>query len=106
MRKKKIFIMTNERSKDDNSENLLPDEPCEVIEKLGIGFSKLNNKFVNLLEENQKIKRQFENLQEEYQETLRINSELNEKNQNILLINRELNLINTELNEKIKKFYV
>ena len=70
--------MTNERSKDDSSENF-PEKPCEVIGKLGIGFNKLNNKFINLLEENQRIKQQYKNLEEKNQEILCINSDLNEK---------------------------
>ncbi len=66
--------MTNE---DSISENL--DDSREVIEKLGIDYNKLNNKLVNLLEENQKIKQQYKNLLEKNQEILRINSDLNEK---------------------------
>ncbi|GBC29110.2 hypothetical protein GLOIN_2v1687711 [Rhizophagus irregularis DAOM 181602=DAOM 197198] len=74
--------MTNECS---NSENLFPaDNQHEVVEKLEIGFKRLNNKFINLLEENQRIKQHNNNLQEENQEILYINSELNEKYQEIL----------------------
>ncbi|RGB27127.1 hypothetical protein C1646_819954 [Rhizophagus diaphanus] len=74
--------MANEHSKDKSH---------EVVEKLGIGFNKLNNKFVNLLEENQKIKQQYKNHEEKIQEILRTNSELNEKNKEILRTISELN---------------
>ncbi|CAB4421887.1 unnamed protein product [Rhizophagus irregularis] len=74
--------MANERSKDKSH---------EVVEKLGIGFNKLNNKFVNLLEENQKIKQQYKNHEEKIQEILRTNSELNEKNKEFLRTISELN---------------
>ncbi|GBB91423.1 hypothetical protein RclHR1_01870018 [Rhizophagus clarus] len=72
--------MTNEHSKDDTSENLFSNKPHEVIEKLGISYYELNNKFINLLEENQKIKQQCKNLEEKNQENVltRINSELKE----------------------------
>ncbi|GES97121.1 hypothetical protein GLOIN_2v1474266 [Rhizophagus clarus] len=113
--------MTNERC---SSENLSSDKSREVIEKLGIGFHKLNNKFVNILEENQKINRQYKNLEEKiqqilhtnselsekYQEILRTNSELNEKNQEILRINsnlieenNEASRINSELRKQIQE---
>ncbi|CAB5381459.1 unnamed protein product [Rhizophagus irregularis] len=74
--------MANERSKDKSH---------EVVEKLGIGFNKLNNKFVNLLEENQKIKQQYKNHEEKIQEILRTNSELNKKNKEFLCTISELN---------------
>ncbi|CAB5355852.1 unnamed protein product [Rhizophagus irregularis] len=74
--------MANERSKDKSH---------EVVEKLGIGFNKLNNKFVNLLEENQKIKQQYKNHEEKIQEILRTNSELNVKNKEFLRTISELN---------------
>ncbi|CAB5355804.1 unnamed protein product [Rhizophagus irregularis] len=84
--------MTNE------CENLfLADNHHEVVEKLETGFNKLNNKFVNLLEENQRIKQQYENLQEKSQEILYINSELNEKYQEILRVNSDLNKKNQEI---------
>ncbi|CAG8738605.1 10066_t:CDS:2 [Rhizophagus irregularis] len=87
--------MTNECS---NSENLFPaDNQHEVVEKLEIGFKRLNNKFINLLEENQRIKQHNNNLQEENQEILYINSELNEKYQEILRTNSELNEKNQEI---------
>ncbi|RGB27140.1 hypothetical protein C1646_769521 [Rhizophagus diaphanus] len=87
--------MTNECS---NSKNLFPDDNHhEVVEKLETGFNKLNNKFVNLLEENQRIKQQYENLQEKSQEILNINSELNEKYQENLRINSDLNKKNQEI---------
>ncbi|CAB5385689.1 unnamed protein product [Rhizophagus irregularis] len=87
--------MTNECS---NSENLFPaDNQHEVVEKLEIGFKRLNNKFINLLEENQRIKQHNNNLQEENQEILYINSELNEKYQEILRSNSELNEKNQEI---------
>ncbi|GBB84890.1 hypothetical protein RclHR1_11480006 [Rhizophagus clarus] len=89
--------MTSENSKDDSSKNISSDKPREVIEKLGFGFNKLNNKFVNILEENQKIKQQCKNLEEKIQEITRINSELNEKNQKILNNYSELNIKNQEI---------
>ncbi|RIA87081.1 hypothetical protein C1645_828289 [Glomus cerebriforme] len=98
--------MTNERPKNDSFENLFPDKPNEVIEvikKLGIGFDELNDKLVNLLEENQSLKQQNK-------EILRINSDLNEKHQEILHINSDLNeklqeslRINSDLNEKLQE---
>jgi hypothetical protein len=106
VKKKKInkinFIMSNERSKDDS--------PREFIEKLGISYYELNNKFINLLEENQMIKQQCKNLEEKNQENLRINTELNEKNQKFLRTNsdlieenKEVSRINSELKEKFQK---
>ncbi|CAG8537786.1 21895_t:CDS:2 [Rhizophagus irregularis] len=81
--------MTNEFS---NSENLFPAyNQHEVVEKLETGFKKLNDKFINLLEENQRIKQHNKNLQEENQDILRINLELNEKNQEISRNNLESN---------------
>ncbi|GBC04296.1 hypothetical protein RclHR1_00560023 [Rhizophagus clarus] len=90
--------MTNERSK---SENLIPNKHHEVVEKLEIGFNKLNKKFANLLQENKTIKQQYKNLQEKNQEILSINSDLNEKNQEILRINSDLNEQNQENLRKI-----
>ncbi|CAB4388394.1 unnamed protein product [Rhizophagus irregularis] len=86
--------MTNERS---NSKTLLPDKHHEVVGKLEIGFNKLNNKFVNLLEEHQKIKQQYKILQEKNQEILFINSDLKEKNQEILRNNSDLKDQNQEI---------
>ncbi|EXX72132.1 hypothetical protein RirG_072220 [Rhizophagus irregularis DAOM 197198w] len=63
----------------------------EVVEKLETGFKKFNDKFTNLLEENQRIKQHNKNLQEKNQEISRTNLELNEKNQEISRTNLELN---------------
>ncbi|CAB5125520.1 unnamed protein product [Rhizophagus irregularis] len=102
--------MANERSKDDSSEKLFSDKPLQVIEKLGFSYYELNNKFINLLEENQRIKQQCKNLEEKNQENLRLNSELNEKNQeisrtnlNIIEENKEVSRINSELKEKLEE---
>ncbi|GBB98870.1 hypothetical protein RclHR1_03350001 [Rhizophagus clarus] len=93
--------MTNECS---NSEILFPaDNNHEIVEKLEIGFKKLNNKFINLLEENQRIKQQYKNLQEENQEILRINSELGEKNKEISRTNLEILRKNSNLIEDYEK---
>ncbi|GES97122.1 hypothetical protein GLOIN_2v1474266 [Rhizophagus clarus] len=98
--------MTSEHS----SENISSDKPREVIEKLGIGFNKINNKFIDLLEENQKIKQQYKNLEEKIQEILRTNSELIEKNQEILRINsnlieenKEISRINSDLKKQLQE---
>ncbi|GBB84451.1 hypothetical protein RclHR1_11010001 [Rhizophagus clarus] len=102
--------MTNERSKDDSSENLLSDKSNEVIEKLGISYYEINNKFINLLEENQKIKQQYKNLEEKNHENLRLNLELNKRNQRILHLNSKLIKeneetirINYELEEELQE---
>ncbi|CAB4494363.1 unnamed protein product [Rhizophagus irregularis] len=102
--------MANERSKDDSSEKLFSDKPLQVIEKLGFSYYELNNKFINLLEENQRIKQQCKNLEEKNQENLRLNSELNEKNQeisrtnlNLIEENKEVSRINSELKEKLEE---
>jgi hypothetical protein len=89
--------MTNERSKDVSSKNLLSDNPHDFIGKFVIGFNKLNNEFVNLLEENQKIKQQYKNLEEKNQEILRLNSDLNEKNHKISCMNSNLIEENKEI---------
>ncbi|PKK78334.1 hypothetical protein RhiirC2_843597 [Rhizophagus irregularis] len=95
---------------DDSSENLFSDKPREFIEKLGFCYYELNNKFINLLEENQKIKQQCKNLEEKNQENLRLNSELNKKNQeisctnsNLIKENKEVSRINSELKEKLEE---
>ncbi|RIA80176.1 hypothetical protein C1645_839165, partial [Glomus cerebriforme] len=102
--------MTNERSKNNSSENLFPDKPHEVIGKLGIGFNKLNDKLINLLKENQSLKQQYKIFQQKNQEILRINEDLNEKYQETLRINDDLNKkyqeilhINTNLKEKLQE---
>ncbi|CAB4444436.1 unnamed protein product [Rhizophagus irregularis] len=73
-------------------------------------YYELNNKFINLLEENQRIKQQCKNLEEKNQENLRLNSELNEKNQeisrtntNLIEENKEVSRINSELKEKLEE---
>ncbi|RGB27134.1 hypothetical protein C1646_769515 [Rhizophagus diaphanus] len=87
--------MTDECS---NSENLFPaDNQHEVVEKLETGFKKFNDKFTNLLEENQRIKQHNKNLQEKNQEISRTNLELNNKYQEISRNNSKL----IEENEKI-----
>ncbi|CAB4438833.1 unnamed protein product [Rhizophagus irregularis] len=95
---------------DDSSENIYSDKPREFIEKLGFSYYELNNKFINLLEENQKIKQQCKNLEEKNQENLRLNSALNKKNQKISRINsnlieenKEISRINSELKEKLEE---
>ncbi|PKC72163.1 hypothetical protein RhiirA1_493253 [Rhizophagus irregularis] len=95
---------------DYSSENIYSDKPREFIEKLGFSYYELNNKFINLLEENQKIKQQCKNLEEKNQENLRLNSELNEKNQeisctnsNLIEENKEVSRINSELKEKLEE---
>ncbi|PKY57743.1 hypothetical protein RhiirA4_549787 [Rhizophagus irregularis] len=102
--------MANERSKDNSSEELFSDKPLQVIEKLGFSYYELNNKFVNLLEENQRIKQQCKNLEDKNQENLRLNSELNEKNQeisrtnsNLIEENKEFSRINSEIKEKLEE---
>ncbi|RIA85198.1 hypothetical protein C1645_879467 [Glomus cerebriforme] len=102
--------MTSEHSKNNSSENLFPDKPHEVIGKLGIGFNKLNDKLINLLEENQSLKQQYKILQQKNQEILRINEDINEKHQETLRINEDLNKkyqeilhINTNLKEKLQE---
>ncbi|CAB5381517.1 unnamed protein product [Rhizophagus irregularis] len=91
--------MTNERSKDNSSENLISNKSHDFIGKFVIGFNKLNNEFINLLEENQNIKQQYKNLEEKNQEISYLNSELNEKNQKILHTNSNL----IEKNNKISR---
>ncbi|EXX60002.1 uncharacterized protein OCT59_009716 [Rhizophagus irregularis] len=91
--------MTNERSKDNSSENFISNKSHDFIGKFVIGFNKLNNEFINLLEENQNIKQQYKNLEEKNQEISYLNSELNEKNQKILHTNSNL----IEKNNKISR---
>uniref|UniRef100_U9THI4 Uncharacterized protein n=1 Tax=Rhizophagus irregularis (strain DAOM 181602 / DAOM 197198 / MUCL 43194) TaxID=747089 RepID=U9THI4_RHIID len=91
--------MTNERSKDNSSENFISNKSHDFIGKFVIGFNKLNNEFINLLEENQNIKQQYKNLEEKNQEISYLNSELNEKNQKILHTNSNL----IEKNNKISQ---
>ncbi|RIA80180.1 hypothetical protein C1645_843312 [Glomus cerebriforme] len=81
-----------------------------MIGKLGIGFNKLNDKLINLLEENQSLKQQYKILQQKNQEILRINEDINEKHQETLRINDDLNKkyqeilhINTNLKEKLQE---
>ncbi|CAB4494362.1 unnamed protein product [Rhizophagus irregularis] len=92
--------MTNERSKDNSSENLISNKSHDFIGKFVIGFNKLNNEFINLLEENQNIKQQYKNLEEKNQEISYLNSELNEKNQKILHINSNLIEKNNKISQK------
>ncbi|CAB5363933.1 unnamed protein product [Rhizophagus irregularis] len=92
--------MTNEFS---NSENLFPAyNQHEVVEKLETGFKKLNDKFINLLEENQRIKQHNKNLQEENQEISRNNLESNKKYQEISRNNSNLISINNDLKVKLQ----
>jgi len=67
--------MTNESSNIDSFKNLFPadNKLYEIIEKLGNDFNKLNNEFINLLEENQDIKQKYNNLSEKNQEILNEN---------------------------------
>ncbi|GBC29083.2 hypothetical protein GLOIN_2v1706396 [Rhizophagus irregularis DAOM 181602=DAOM 197198] len=60
----------------------------EVVEKLETGFKKFNDKFTNLLEENQRIKQHNKNLQEK-------NQEISQKNLKILEVDEiDINTIN------------
>ncbi len=73
--------MTNESSNIDSFKNLFPadNKLYEIIEKLGNDFNKLNNEFINLLEENQDIKQKYNNLSEKNQEILNENFILKKK---------------------------
>uniref|UniRef100_U9TWG5 Hsp70 family protein n=1 Tax=Rhizophagus irregularis (strain DAOM 181602 / DAOM 197198 / MUCL 43194) TaxID=747089 RepID=U9TWG5_RHIID len=95
--------MANERSKDDSSEKLFSDKPLKVIEKLGFSYYELNNKFINLLEENQRIKQQCKNLEDKNQENLQKNQEISRINSSLIEKNKEVSRINSELKEKLEE---
>jgi type I site-specific restriction-modification system R (restriction) subunit len=63
------------------------EETDKIIDELGIGFNKLNNKLTNLLKENQYLKQFIKNLEKE-------------KHEEIKLLNKKYDDLNNSLIEK------
>ncbi|CAG8699662.1 9076_t:CDS:2 [Rhizophagus irregularis] len=66
---------------------MLEENTDKIIDELGIGFNKLNNKLTNLLEENQHLKQLIVNLEKE-------------KNEEIKLLNKKYDDLKNSLIEK------
>jgi DNA repair exonuclease SbcCD ATPase subunit len=93
--------MTNEHSESSTSENLFPDKPHEVIGRLGMGFSKINNKLTNLLEENQGLKQRCKNFQQQHRD---LKGKLREKDENIENLQQRFQNLEKQRNEETEKF--
>ncbi|GBB85964.1 hypothetical protein RclHR1_01240015 [Rhizophagus clarus] len=100
--------MNNEQSR--NETLFTTNNMNEVIKKIGNDFNKLNNKFIDLLEENQMFKQENKNLLKKNQEILNNNfnlkAKLQERDKKIEKLQQQVINLEKEKNEGIKQLEI